>query len=370
MEKEKKENIKAGVVKEISDIKINEELYPRRGVDEEMIQSYAENIDVLPPIVINQDDVLIDGQHRLKGHEQAGVTEIECIVEHTKNEEEIYRRAVELNATHGKQLSNREKKDVAVRLFNGDNKKELIKLLSVSPDCLNKWVRDIAKEKAEQFEEKIIQEYLHAEMTEQRVADKLDTSIRKVSETKSKFYEKINTLIRKRKKDEAPGELKEKYWDIYNFKPFHSNIWKVYETDVFDDKVVEVDEGRLNLNLLHYYAKPFDIVYAPENEWLINACKTYYRRYFTGNNPNVKPNLAVLDGSNDIEPIVNLLKSKMKEGHIVIKIHNMTQDSTVFTVMRKFGCKLENRIIIPLAEVEENGELQHGYDSLLVFAVK
>jgi len=367
-EKNKNENKKAVVVKKISDIKINEELYPRREVDEELIQTYAENLEVLPPININQDDILIDGLTRLSAHKRAEKTEIKCIVEHTKNEEEIYRRAVELNASHGKQLTRREKKDVALRLFNGENGKELAGLLSVSPDCFNKWVRNIRIVREEQFKEKIVREYLHGELTEQQVADKLATTVSKVSKVKKEVFEKINLLFRE--KDAAPKELQEKYWEIHKFNPFTSNIWDTRNVNAFDDFDVDVSKSRLEQNLLYNYTEPFSIVYTPEDVDLVNTCKSFCRRYFKGDNLFIKPDLAVLDGRRDIESIINNLKNKIKKGHVAILVDTLEQDNKVYSTMRLAGYTLKNRIILPLAKTKDSDKLQHGYSSVLVFAVE
>ena len=88
--KMKKENIKnnpkeIGVVKKIkiSDIIIKRELMPREKLDEALVKTYAENIEMLPPITLNQEKILIDGWHRIKAHEMVGETEIEYIIKET-----------------------------------------------------------------------------------------------------------------------------------------------------------------------------------------------------------------------------------------------------------------------------------------------
>ena len=50
--------------RKVSDIIFREDLYPRINKDPQLVQRYAENIEVLPPIQINQDNILIDGWHR------------------------------------------------------------------------------------------------------------------------------------------------------------------------------------------------------------------------------------------------------------------------------------------------------------------
>ena len=58
----------------VKDIIFRKDLYPRAdkafgtgsGKDFELIEKYCSAIECLPPIIINQDNILIDGWHRLK----------------------------------------------------------------------------------------------------------------------------------------------------------------------------------------------------------------------------------------------------------------------------------------------------------------
>ena len=50
----------------IEDIIIKDDCYPRFQINESIVREYAENIDVLPTICINTDNILIDGRLRLE----------------------------------------------------------------------------------------------------------------------------------------------------------------------------------------------------------------------------------------------------------------------------------------------------------------
>jgi len=159
--------------KQIKEIIIRMDLYPRQDVDNKKIQEYSEHVDLLPPIIINQDNILIDGLHRLRANKQADNKEIEVIIEKTESENEVYLRAIETNATHGLQLSMKDKQSVAVKLYDLKNRERLIKSLSISPRAFDGWVSTKAKQLKENLNETIILEYLKAENTHQTVADKL-----------------------------------------------------------------------------------------------------------------------------------------------------------------------------------------------------
>ncbi len=58
---------------------------------------------------INQNNILIDGFHRLKAHQLLDVEGIEAEVVETKSEFELKKLSYQPNSNHGLQLSNEEK---------------------------------------------------------------------------------------------------------------------------------------------------------------------------------------------------------------------------------------------------------------------
>ena len=86
------------------------DLYPRIDQSPETVSRYAEDLEPLPPIEINQNNILIDGWHRWTAHKQAGVADLLATVTETTSEAEVFRLAVERNAKHGLQLSAADKR--------------------------------------------------------------------------------------------------------------------------------------------------------------------------------------------------------------------------------------------------------------------
>ena len=101
--------------RQVADIIWREDLYPRLKPSPTKIQEYAENIDKLPPIEINQDNILIDGYHRWKAYQTAKKETIDVFVTETQTEAELERLAVTRNSTHGQQLTQEEKKSLAIK---------------------------------------------------------------------------------------------------------------------------------------------------------------------------------------------------------------------------------------------------------------
>jgi len=244
--------------KKISEIEIRMDLYPRLEVDNKKVQEYSENIENLPPIVINQKNILIDGLHRIKAHKQAGEKEIEVTIETTTSENELYLRTIELNATHGLQLSYSDKRSIAIKLYDLKNRQRLIKSLSISESVFDKWVSNKAKQLKEEKEQEVINLYLKC-LTQQEISDKTGLSQAKISEI-------ITNCI---------------YTVPDNFKPFLYNLWNLSqmnnETSHFGNVPLEFTE-----NLLYYYTNPFDIIYDPfaGGATTIDVCKKWLRRYF------------------------------------------------------------------------------------------
>jgi hypothetical protein len=117
----------------IERVVVRTDLYPRSRHDPALVQRYAENIENLPPIEVNQYGHLIDGYHRYLAYRLREKTEIPVIVTETSSDEELLALAAQRNAAHGWQLTDEDKKYVAVRLYGagtGRKKEEIAKIPS------------------------------------------------------------------------------------------------------------------------------------------------------------------------------------------------------------------------------------------------
>ena len=303
---------------EIEKIIVREKLYPRLQIDTKKVQEYSENIEKLPPIELNQHNVLIDGMHRIKAYKQVGIEEIEYVVFETKDDDDIYMRAIEVNATHGIQLSYKDKKKIAIevtkrKLEKDDDATEirtrLVKVLSVADDTYNKWTKNIREDYDKQIKVQIIREYLEAEYTQQQVAEKFDVSQDTISKNIQSLKIKINLLFslksleywqsldkkiqnkllkEYRTVDEIPtfdefyNRLRKDFGELSNFKPNPYNIWSYGGQGDTDTTVFGTLPQNIVEQLIHYYTEPFDVVYDPFGGAgiTVDACKKWYRRYY------------------------------------------------------------------------------------------
>src|SRR3990167_625945 len=103
----------------IDEVIWREDLYPRQKQDASLIQRYSENLSVLPPIEVNQHCEIIDGLHRWKAHKLAQSDTISVEITKTASDIELLSLACLRNGKHGLQLSEKDKHNVAIRLYNG-----------------------------------------------------------------------------------------------------------------------------------------------------------------------------------------------------------------------------------------------------------
>ena len=218
----------------VKDIIFRKDLYPREdkafgtgsGKDFVLIEKYCSSIECLPPIIINQDNILIDGWHRLFAHKKLELEEIEVKVRKTESERELKWLACELNCKHGKQLTNKEKARFAIFNCYDFECKELAELLSVSVSTVENWTMDMRTAQKYERNQKIIDLHLHKKQTQETIAKKLKISQTTVSEVINKFIEKKKFLFSNnfwQNYIKAYGDYRE------SVKNFFDWIWKHFD---------------------------------------------------------------------------------------------------------------------------------------------
>jgi predicted transcriptional regulator len=257
----------------VSEVIYREDLYPRVKTDPTLVQKYAENIDVLPPIEINQNNILIDGYHRLTAYKKLNIEEIEVTVTETKSEEEVYRLSIERNAKFGMQMNRDDKKACARRLYRfGDGlaEGEIAKLLSVTPKTVSEYVKDIKTQVEEEKNQKIFDMWM-ASYTQDEIAEAVNMKLMTVND-------RIKVLT-EMEKFPKPYKLSALYQDDFEIPIY--NIW------TFNKKTNDVShpgnsEQTILDRLLYLYTNPFDIVVDPfaGGGATIDVCKKRLRRYW------------------------------------------------------------------------------------------
>jgi len=193
------------------------------------------------------------------------IKEIEVIVENIKSEDELYLRAIELNAAHGLQLSYKDKQSIAVKLYDGKNSDRLIKALSISQQCFSVWTKNKRQSLEDERNQMILDLYLKC-WTMEEIGSEVDLTRQAISDIISKLSN--NTKY-------------SKILQMTDFSPFLYNIWNSKEGNN-DTKHFGQFPPIFMENLLYYYTEPFDVVYDPfaGGGTTIDVCKKWFRRYF------------------------------------------------------------------------------------------
>lgn len=247
--------------KQINEVIVRDDLYPRFEPDQALIQRYAYSIEHLPPIKIDQHGILIDGFHRLKAHQLAGETKIKAEVIQVESEKELKKLAYQLNSNHGLQLTNDEKRKYASEMIGDMSVKELALILSVDERTVSRWTESQRKALDEERNRKIVELYLRSWNTQESIADLFGMT-----------QPAIVNIIKN-------GQMSETYKD---FKPPIYNIWNLQK----QDNATESHFGSFPLyfmkSLLHYHTEPMDIIFDPfaGGGTTIDACKEMMRRYY------------------------------------------------------------------------------------------
>jgi len=252
------------------------DLYPRIETSATTVQKYAEDLDVLPPIEVNQKNELIDGWHRWTAHKKAKTPDIAVTVTKTASDAELLELAIERNATHGLQLSQDDKRDMARKIYaatpnkeRDGKKKHLAKILSVSERTVRDWLSRMDKDAKEACDRRIFDLWL-ACCTQDEIAAECGCTRDEV-----RGFGDFGDIAKFPKTHQAAAE------HATDFEPPLYNIWK-QQTKTAGSTHFGNSEIRLLDNLIYLYTSPFDIVVDPfaGGGSTIDLCRKRLRRYY------------------------------------------------------------------------------------------
>ena len=264
--------------RKLDEVVFREDLYPRLAKDPAKVQQYAEDLDVLPPIEVNQHNELIDGWHRWTAHKKVNAETIAVVVTQTTSDAHLLELAIERNAAHGLQLSREEKQAMARRIYHvtpeserTEKKRQLARILSVSASSVQSWLSRIDKDAKDARDKRIFSKWL-ACWTQEEIAESEGIT----KETVSTICQIFPDLEKSDKSKTTLATYSEPEWT-----PPIYNVWKQ------QTKTPGVDhfgnsEVRLLDNLLYLYTDPFDVIVDPfaGGGSTIDLCKRRSRRYF------------------------------------------------------------------------------------------
>ncbi len=294
------------------------DLYPRIEPSHETVQRYAENLEVLPPIEVNQHNELIDGWNRWTAHKKKRRETICAFVTQTASDIEVLELAIKRNASHGLQLSLADKKKQALRIYGmcayrtqkdrEEKKANLAKLLSVDDSTIRDWTSRTDKEVKAELRQKAFDLWLSCH-TQAEIAEAIGYSRPHVAEFlknsgfvgngEDRVSDKADDFAAHASGDTADGSgddsdessglgrfalSKEQIAEsnhIIDFKQPLYNSWKQQEKTP-GSKHFGNSEIRWVDNLLYLYTEPFDVVVDPfaGGGSTADVCRKRLRRYW------------------------------------------------------------------------------------------
>ncbi len=255
----------------LSDVRFVEDVYPRIKPNPAKIQEYAENLDKLPPIEVNQDCILIDGFHRWTAHRKAERATIRAFVTQTNSDRELHRLAMERNNRHGMQVTMDDKRRYVVSYYDGGNKKELAEEVSVSERTIANWVVDKDRQIREERKALIADLWLSCH-TQEEIAAAVGITRDQVQKQSEELWNLEN----------FPNSTKVNA--LFQNEGFSPPLYNVWAYGKVTNKVGHFgnSEQRIVENLLYLYTEPFDIVLDPfaGGGSTIDVCQHRLRRYW------------------------------------------------------------------------------------------
>lgn len=249
----------------IEKIKIDQDLYPRDSIDQNQVNLYRQNLEALPPIILSNDYILIDGAHRLQAYEIESKKTINAeLIDIPKDK--ILIESIRYNSKHGKQLTLTEKKRLARLLIQQDpkNGKDIADILAVNSSSIRKWTKDIRLKGKIETKDKILKLYLQCK-TQNEISELVDVPRQTIGRYLHDAQNGIDPKMG------SPDSLQ--YYDYWYF----STCDPTYGTTGYPGRVA----GQILENYLYYYTQPFEIVVDPMagGGTTGDVCKSMYRRY-------------------------------------------------------------------------------------------
>ncbi len=258
----------------VEEVVWRKDLYPRFEPDPATIQKYAESIEHLPPIEVNQHKELIDGYHRWTAHKKIGNSQVPAVIVQTQSDDHLLELAIDKNAKHGLQLRTDDKKRLARKLYSSDQVKDKARLqamLGIGQRALAEWLQDIDRAEREERDRRIREMWLACH-TQQEIAQEVGLVQSKVAAK----IEDLSHIANLQKGIKVRALYEEEGWSVPHF-----DIWsfaaKTNAASHFGNT-----EQRIVDNLLYLYTEPFDVVVDPFGGGgsTIDACKKRSRRYW------------------------------------------------------------------------------------------
>ena len=236
-------------------LKFRDDLYPRWNHDPGVVEEYAANLEMLPPIKINQHNEIIDGYHRWLAYQTQGVEQIAVKVIETDSDSELLRLAIQANSNHGLQLTDSDKREAAIRLYSAGSGFQIAEDLSLSEGAFRSYSPEIAEQLQAIFD--LFMDCFRP----QEIADRLGIS-----------QQRVESIVKSLTNVSDFGESLD--FDRDRDFTVSAPVYDIWDAGDSMELIVE--------NLLYLYTPPFGIVLNPfaGDGSTIDVCRKRLRRCY------------------------------------------------------------------------------------------
>jgi len=182
----------------LSAIKFDPKIYPRQKHDPALVQRYAACLESIEArenfISVGQDLRIVDGRHRQLAYQTMSPNgrEITVWMYPISDDDALQDLAIELNSEHGWQLTDGDKRSMAVALYTRQNRvpqAEIASRLRVGHTEVSTWLKTIVDREREERETRIWNMWLSCH-SQAEIAQAVELSQNSISENLRKLSEK------------------------------------------------------------------------------------------------------------------------------------------------------------------------------------
>lgn len=269
----------------IDSIRFVKELYPRLREDDATIERYRDAVDQLPPIAVARNGILVDGFHRWQAFRREGYPEIAAENLGNLSDSEIFTESIRRNATHGHQLSRKDKQNLAGKLWqafahlpSAERTAEIAETLAVDERTVQRWTKDARKYEKEQQEAAAWDAWLDCK-TYRQIAAELGGPD---EDTIGRWVSAKTTTV-----GTADAPASRQHFDVWSFPTADDDAGTGSYFGKMPPQVVE--------NLLWLYTEPGDIVFDPfaGGGTTIDVAKRMGRRVWSSDRKPSTPTLPI-----------------------------------------------------------------------------
>ena len=336
----------------LSDIILDETIYPREKIDQKRVGIFAENIRdglTFDPIEVQPHPTkegkyrILDGVHRYSAYKAIGATEISVIIKDLDGTDPLLYAA--MRAIGPRQLSEEETKNTARRVFQNNHcltSAQIGKGIGRSRQTVDSYIADLRATIQLELDLKLFRMY-RLGIPQDRVAKRLGA----IQRTISNYLEKMPELAYFLKADLSKGftvsQMAQKHdwpepmvWslalegkkDLERFKQLNWGLraWDQWDFNDCDHRFGDDWPGRIPAQLvahiLYYFSKEGDLVFDPMGGGGVSpdVCLAFHRKCWTldmEDRPDTRPEIEPYHWNLQGKNLPEILKAREKPDLII-----------------------------------------------------